>query len=141
MDIDIDTANREQVLKLIKHVPAAMNRKEEWVKHNTGVFVTDVPTDPISGLSSLEYEEAENLGYIKLDLLNVHIYEQVKDEAHLLKLMTTPPLWDMLDYKEFVEQVLHIGNHYDVIKKCQNQSIAFHVWRCYLLLFDQPSAI
>jgi hypothetical protein len=109
MDIDIDTANREQVLKLIKHVPAAMNRKDEWLKHNTGVFVTDVPTDPITGFSSLDYVEAEDMGYIKLDLLNVHVYEQVKDEAHLNKLMTTEPRWDMLDYPEFVEQVIHIN--------------------------------
>ena len=39
MDIDIDFADRERVLKLIKHVPAAINRKDGWVKHNTGVFV------------------------------------------------------------------------------------------------------
>jgi hypothetical protein len=26
-------------------------------------------------------------------------------------------MWDMLDHREFVEQVIHIGNHYDLMKK------------------------
>ena len=92
MDIDIDFADRERALKLICHVPAAINRKDEWVKHNTGVFVTGVPIDPFTGLSSLDYQEAEQLGYVKLDLLNVHVYESIKDEAHLLDLMATSPM-------------------------------------------------
>lgn len=117
MDIDIDFADREQVLRLIKHVPAAINRKNERVKHNTGVFVTDIPTDPLTGLASMDYEQAEELGYVKLDLLNVHVYEQVKDEDHLIKLMNTEPMWEMLDHREFVEQIIHINNHYDTLKK------------------------
>ena len=117
MDIDIDFADRERVLKLIKHVPAAINRKDGWVKHNTGVFVTEVPTDPFTGWSSLDYQEAEELGYVKLDLLNVHVYEGVKDEAHLDLLMRTEPMWDMLSHREFVEQVIHINNHYDTLRK------------------------
>jgi hypothetical protein len=117
MDIDIDFADRERALKLIRHVPAAINRKDAWVKHNTGVFVTDVPVDPFTGWSSLDYQEAEELGYVKLDLLNVHVYESVRDEAHLTRLMTTAPRWDMLAHREFVERVIHINNHYDTLKK------------------------
>jgi len=117
MDIDIDFADRERVLRLIKHVPAAINRKDEWVKHNTGVFVTDVPVDPFTGWSSLDYQEAEELGYVKLDLLNVHVYEGIRDEAHLDLLMRTEPMWDMLAHREFVEQVIHINNHHDTLKK------------------------
>ena len=117
MDIDIDTADREQVLRLIKHTPAAINRKNEWIKHNTGVFVTTVPVNPLTNLSSLDYQEAEDLGYIKLDLLNVGVYEQVKSTEHLDRLMTTEPRWDMLEYPEFVQQVIHINNHYNVLKQ------------------------
>ena len=117
MDIDIDFADREKILRLIKHVPAAINRKGDWVKHNTGVFVTEVPSDPITGMSSLDYQEAEELGYVKLDLLNVHVYEKVKDQHHLDELMRTPPRWDMLEHREFVEQVIHINNHFDTLLK------------------------
>lgn len=117
MDIDIDTGNRDTLLKLIKHTPAAINRKGEWVKHNTGIYVTDIPTDPITRIATIDHQEAEDIGYIKLDILNQSVYEQVTSLAHLDKLLAIEPLWDMLDHKEFVEQVVHINNHYDTLKR------------------------
>ena len=119
MDIDIDFANRDKVLGLVKHVPAAILRKGEWVKHNTGVFVTDVPQDPLTGLCTLDYEEAEKFGYVKLDLLNVSVYEQVKSVEHLDRLLSVEPRWDMLQHREFVEQVIHINNHFDLMQRME----------------------
>jgi hypothetical protein len=116
-DIDIDVANRDDVLKLIKHTPASMLKKGQFVKHLTGIYVTDVPVDPITGMSTIDYEQAEQLGYVKLDILNQSVYEQVKDPAHLDKLLSTEPMWEMLQYKEFVEQIVHINNHYDTIQR------------------------
>jgi hypothetical protein len=117
VDIDIDIGNRDNLLKLIKHVPASINRNDNWTKHNTGVYVTDIPVDPITGMSTVDYETAEQLGYVKLDILNQSVYEQVKDQAHLDKLLSTEPIWEMLHYKEFVEKVVHINNHYDTIQR------------------------
>jgi len=116
-DIDIDFADRDAVLKLIKHVPAAIHRNGEWTKHNTGVYVNPIPMDPFTGMSNVDYQSAEDMGYIKLDLLNVHVYGKIRDEAHLDQLIAQEPMWDMLDHREFVEQVMHIGNHYDLMKK------------------------
>lgn len=117
MDIDIDIGNRDSLLKLIKHTPAAINRDGKWVKHNTGVYVTDIPSDPITGLATVDYEIAEDIGYVKLDILNQSVYEQVKSNEHLDRLLATEPMWEMLQYKEFVEQVVHINNHYDTIQR------------------------
>jgi hypothetical protein len=117
MDIDIDIGNRDNLLKLIKHVPAAINRNNTWSKHNTGVYVTQIPVDPISNFATIDYQTAEDIGYIKLDILNQSVYEQVKDAEHLDKLLSTEPMWEMLQYKEFVDQVVHIGNHYDTIQR------------------------
>lgn len=120
MDIDIDIGNRDNLLKLIKHTSAAINRNGNWLKHNTGIYVTDVPVDPINNIASIDYDLAEELGYIKLDILNQSVYEQVQSNEHLDLLMATEPRWDMLQYKEFVEQVVHINNHFDTIKKMQD---------------------
>lgn len=117
MDIDIDIGNRDNLLKHIKHVPAAIDRNGNWVKHNTGIYVTAVPNDPLTGMATIDYETAEQLGYVKLDILNQSVYEQVKDPAHLELLLSIEPMWEMLQYKEFVEQVVHINNHYDTIKR------------------------
>jgi hypothetical protein len=116
-DIDIDFADRDAVLKHIQHVSAAINRNGEWTKHNTGIYVNPIPEDPFSKLANIDYIDAEEMGYIKLDLLNVHVYSMVKDEAHLNQLIAAEPPWYMLEHKEFVEKIIHINNHYDLLKK------------------------
>ena len=114
-DIDIDFGDRDAVLKLIQHTPASMLRDSKPVKHNTGIYVNSIPTDPFTGLSSLDYETAEQLGYIKLDLLNVHVYNQIRDEAHLDELIRREPFWEMLGHREFVEQLIHLNNHFGIV--------------------------
>ena len=116
-DVDLDFGDRNLALAHLPHTPASMLRDGKLVKHNSGVYVGPVPTEPLSGQCSLDYKKAEEYGYIKLDFLNVNIYQQVRDDAHLVELMTTIPQWDKLNDKAFVEQVIHIGNHYDLIKR------------------------
>ena len=122
-DIDIDTKNRSDLLNLIKHTPAGIVKDNVIKKHNTGVYVTDIPKDPLQGVSSIDYTEAEDRGYFKLDILNVSIYEDVKDEDHLLKLISAEPDWNLLGHKEIVEQLFHIHNHFDIVSKLKPNSI------------------
>lgn len=116
-DIDIDFGNREQILRLIRHTPATIVRDSGPVRHNTGVYVTDIPSDPFLGSASIDHAHAEDLGYIKLDFLNVGIYSQVKNEDHLVELMNREPPWDRLYDPGFCSQLIHIGNHYDTLIK------------------------
>lgn len=116
-DIDIDLADRTQILSLISHTPASMIDGAKMSRHNTGVYVTDIPVDPFTGQSSLDYKAAEARGYVKLDLLNVNLYQQVRDEAHLQQLMQETPPWDRLYDKDFCAQLIHVGNHYDTLLK------------------------
>lgn len=114
-DIDIDLGDRDKLLSLISHTKASI-RKNEIKKHNTGVYVTDIPYDPINDMCALDYEQAEDRGYLKLDLLNVHVYNQVRDEKHLVELMDEPD-WNKLNDPSFVEQLIHLGNHYNSLRK------------------------
>lgn len=122
-DIDIDTKNRNDLLNLIKHTPAGIVKDNVIKKHNTGVYVTDIPKDPLQGVSSIDYAEAEDRGYFKLDILNVSIYEDVKDEDHLLKLISAEPDWSLLGHKEIVEQLFHVHNHFDIVSKLKPKSV------------------
>jgi len=115
-DIDIDFADREQVLRLLNVTPASIIRDGKLSKHNTGVYATDIPVDPFSGSASLDYNDAEDRGYMKLDLLNVHVYKQVRDETHLIKLMQEPD-WTKLYDSSICAQLIHINNHYDTLLK------------------------
>ena len=117
-DIDIDFANREDVLKHIKYTPASILRDDKLIAHNTGIYVTDIPDDPFTGLASLDYERAEDRGYLKLDFLNVNLYKQVRDTAHLESLMNTEPLWDIFyNNQDLWQQLIHVNNHWTVLKK------------------------
>ena len=115
-DIDIDFGDRDKLLKLINHTPAAMRNVTPNRKHATGVYVTDIPYDPINDMASIDYTEADKRGYFKLDLLNVHVYSQVRDEIHLIELMGDPD-WSRLKDKNFVEKLIHLNNQYYNLQK------------------------
>lgn len=115
-DVDIDFANRDDILQHIQHIPAAMRNVNPIRKHATGIHVTEVPYDAVNDIANIDYTEAENRGYFKLDLLNVHIYNQVRDEQHLISLMREPN-WAMLTLSSFVEQLIHLGNHFQSMQK------------------------
>jgi len=116
-DIDIDFFDRQQALEHFEHIRASRLDKEYLVPHNTGIYVTNVPHNPITKLSNIEYTQAEELGYFKIDFLNVNIYKDVKDEAHLTQLMETEPLWDLLQQDEFVDLLFHLNGHGAILKK------------------------
>lgn len=115
-DIDIDFGDREAILEHIKHTSAAMRKVNPMRKHATGVYVTDIPYDAEYDMASLDYSEAEDRGYMKLDMLNVHVYGKVRDEQHLRYLMREPN-WKRLSEKQFVEKLIHLGNHYQSIQR------------------------
>jgi hypothetical protein len=114
-DIDIDLGDRDKLLSLISHTKASI-RKNEIKKHNTGVYVTEIPYDPINDMCALDYETAEDRGYLKLDLLNVHVYNKVHDENHLINLMQEPD-WNMLKDPNVVKELIHLGNHFNSLQR------------------------
>jgi hypothetical protein len=67
-------------------------------------------------MASIDYTEAEERGYFKLDLLNVHVYENVKDELHLVTLMQDPD-WSMLKNRVTVEQLIHLNNSFNIMQR------------------------
>lgn len=113
-DIDIDFANREHILNHIEYTPAARLHEHPPKKHTTGVYVTDIPYSPITDMAAIDYVDAEQRGYIKLDFLNVHVYAHVKSESHLVEMMEDPD-WSLLQDRGFFEQLIHIGAHYDTM--------------------------
>jgi DNA polymerase III alpha subunit len=122
MDIDIDFFDRTLILDKIPHHVAMRIQKDTEVKHNTGVYFTDIPHNPFTNLATIDYESAENRGYFKIDFLNVSIYENVRDEEHLISLLKDSD-WSLLEYQEIVDQLFHINGHFDIVKKLKPKSI------------------
>ena len=110
-DVDIDFADRTHLLNYVQGVGA---RLENGNKHNTGVYFQSIP-QAHDGLATLDHKSAEELGYFKLDLLNVGVYAHVRNELHLVELMREPD-WSKLHDRDFFEQLIHVAKHYDTMK-------------------------
>lgn len=122
-DIDIDFLDRDQSLKLFKHIGASRYDEDKLVKHNTGVYFHDVPVNAVTGLCAVPYETAEDRGYFKVDFLNVSIYKGVRDEAHLIQLMETEPLWDLLEQDDFSDLLFHVNGHGGLLRQMKPTSV------------------
>jgi hypothetical protein len=93
------------------------------VKHNTGVYLHDVPVDAVSNLCSVPYEQAEEQRFFKIDFLNVGIYKGVRDEAHLKQLMEIEPLWDLLEQDDFSNLLFHVNGHGGLLRQMKPTSV------------------
>lgn len=122
-DIDLDFADRETALADLMHIPASQYQDGDLRKHVVGVYFQSVPQDPLSGVASIDYKAAEQRGYFKIDFLNLNVYKGVRNEAHLNQLIEREPVWEMLESQEIVEQLFHLGGHFDIVQQMQPRSI------------------
>jgi DNA polymerase III alpha subunit len=119
-DIDIDFADRTKALTVLKHIDARLDTDK---KHNTGVYCTSIPYNPLTGISTLDYKTAEDRGYFKIDFLNVSVYEGVKSKEHLTTLLETEPVWDLLLEDNFVNKLFHVNGHGSILRQMKPTSI------------------
>lgn len=123
-DIDLDFANRDDVLKLIQHTPARQTVDGRVRRHNSGVYVTDVPWDPVNQCSAIDYQTAEQRKYFKIDFLNMHVYKLVQNHEHYEQMLTETPPWSRLwQDPEWAKQLVHVGNYADLLKEMKPDSI------------------
>lgn len=122
-DIDIDFIDRNQAIELFDCVIASRLENNRLTKHNTGLYFHDVPVHAPSNICSIPYDQAEELGYFKVDFLNVGIYKGIRDETHLLSLMEKEPLWELLEQDEFTNLLFHVNGHGNVLRTMKPKSI------------------
>ena len=123
-DIDIDMPDRAKVLELIQHTSARQVVSGKVKKHNSGIYVTDIPRDIVNGCSAIDYESAEDRGYFKLDFLNMSVYQLIRDPAHYEQMLTASPPWERLwQDSDWARQLVHVGNYTDLLRLMKPDSI------------------
>jgi len=123
-DIDIDFADRDQILNLIQATSARQLHQGQVRRHNSGVYVTDIPGDPVNACAAIDYETAEQLGYFKIDLLNMSVYQLVKTPEHYEEMLSQEPPWQRLwTDPEWASQLVHVGNYTQLLKDMQPDTI------------------
>jgi hypothetical protein len=122
-DIDIDFADRQVAMTVVSAIPAMIERDGKRTAHPSGAYFQDVPVDPFTGLCSLDYKVADQHGYFKIDFLNQSVYQEIRDEDHLVDLLNSSPPWELLNERALIEQLPHIHKHYEVVQAISPTSI------------------
>jgi hypothetical protein len=123
-DIDLDFADRNKILSLIQHTPARQLHQGQVRRHNSGVYVTDIPYDPVNQCAAIDYESAEARGYFKIDFLNMSVYQLIRDQAHYDQLLAQEPDWARLcTDTAWAGQLAHVGNYTDLLRQMRPDSI------------------
>ena len=123
-DIDLDLADRNILIERLDIVPARQIHLGQVRRHNSGVYVTDIPYDPVNSCASIDYEQAEQLGYFKIDLLNMSVYQLIKNPAHYEELLSQDPPWERLwTDPTWAKQLVHIGNYTELLNSMRPDSI------------------
>ena len=93
-------------------------------RHNSGVYVTDIPYDPVNACAAIDYEQAEQLGYFKIDLLNMSVYQLISDPLHYQQILDLEPPWSRLwTDPAWAQQLVHIGNYTGLLETMRPDSI------------------
>lgn len=121
-DIDIDVPDRDRLLKLIAHTPA--RQTPDGRRHNSGIYVTAIPRDPINDCAAITYDEAERRGYFKIDVLNMSVYQLVRDPQHYEAMLMRDPPWQRLwQDPTWAQQIVHVGNYGNLLDSMRPDSI------------------
>ena len=123
-DIDIDLADRDRLLGLIDVIPARQIVNDQPRRHNTGVYPMAIPYDPVHGCAAMDFHEAEQRGYFKIDLLNMSVYQLVRDPDHYQAMLDLEPDWSRLwQDAVWASELVHVGNYTALLADMRPDSI------------------
>lgn len=124
MDIDIDTPTKFDPTKIFKQaVPASMVKDGVLVKHPCGHYFQNIPVDPHTDLAAIPYEQAEELGYFKVDFLHLSVLDHFASKAEIRMLLTLEPNWNLLLNEQNVSKLFQIHRHSRLLAKIHPRSV------------------
>lgn len=124
-DIDIDMPSMFNAASFFGSyvTKASMIKDEKLQSHPCGVYFQEIPKDPLTHISAIPYEAAEQLGYFKVDFLHLNVYNHFESKDEIKALLKTEPDWNLLNSPSIVSRLFQLSKHYDIIKKIQPRSI------------------
>lgn len=124
MDIDIDFKSSFDPRRLLKQaIPASMVKKGELVKHNCGHYFQTIPVDKVTGLAAIPYEEAQVLGYFKIDFLHASVLDTFNSKEEMRELIEREPDWSILQDPAQVLKLFHISKHHEMLAQIKPKSV------------------
>lgn len=122
-DVDIDVKSSFNREKIGTRAMVYNRDSEKILPHPSGVYIEEVPVDPITGLCSFDYKYGAEHGFMKIDLLSNSVYDKFKTKDDILYAAYHDVDWREFERKETVEQLPHIANHFDIVEQVGPKSI------------------
>ena len=133
MDVDFDlktSFNPKDVFPSAIRA-SVVNSNKELAPHACGYYLQNIAVDPDTGLAAIPYEQAEDVGYEKIDFLHLSVLDQIQKNEHIDAMIETEPDWELLQDPSVVRQLFHLGTidaegklkHWDTIKQVKPRSV------------------
>ena len=124
MDIDIDFSSTFDPRQLMKQaIPASMVKNGQLVKHPCGHYFQTIPIDSFTGFAAIPYEEAEVLGYFKIDFLHLSLLDSFKSKDEIRQLIAQEPDWSLLQNPEHVAKLFQIHKNEKLLRRVKPTSV------------------
>jgi hypothetical protein len=125
MDIDIDFPTTFDPRTIFKEaIAASMVKNNDLVKHPCGHYFQTMPIDKHTGLAAIPYEEAEVLGFFKIDFLHLgSVLDHFKSKAQIRALINEEPDWTLLLNEDVVSKLFQIHRNHKLLSKVRPRSV------------------
>jgi len=124
MDVDIDLKTDFNPLD---HFPEAIRASRiqdgEIKPHPAGVYFQRIAQDKVTGLAAIPFNEAEDEGYFKVDLLHLSFLDNFKNKDEIRTLLKREPDWCLMQSPSVVSKLFQLHKHYDVVKAIRPESV------------------
>lgn len=122
-DIDIDVPTDFKPVGIFPVTRASLVDQQEIKPHVCGVYFQNIPRDTISDLASIPYDQAEELGYTKIDFLHLSLLDNIKTREELKQLSNSPVDWSLLEDPNIVEKLFQIHRQFNLVQKLKPKSL------------------
>lgn len=123
-DVDIDFPTNFKPEKIFPLWPrASILKDEKLVPHPCGVYPQAIARDPITKLAAIPYDEANEVGYFKLDFLHLNVYNHFESREEILALLDIEPNWELFKLPSAVLKLFQLAKHYDLLQQIKPSSV------------------
>jgi DNA polymerase III alpha subunit len=117
-DVDIDLSSKFNPKSVFPEwVNASIVNNDKLRSHPCGVYPQNIAIDPITQLAAIPYEQAEELGYFKLDFLHLNVYNHFSSRQEIEELLEIEPDWALMQIPSQVSKLFQLSKHLELLQK------------------------
>lgn len=125
MDFDIDIDVKQTSIDKSKYGVRGVIIKENKIHpHPSGYYVDkDMPVDPLTDNSPMDYQLADELGYQKIDILTNSVYEYFDSKEDLERCVNQDPNWELLQNEQYLSKLPHVKDYGYILREIKPKSV------------------